>query len=180
MRRRIADILAAEDFALCISLFPFLPETLVFILLVNVTSEQALDLATKSAIIDILFPLLCSQLTAGAAIEPAASIQAISPQSTLLADSADTHCSSDYASYGRVEYGFHCALAVTDMLTKDQAFTTIPDMYPIDFLSSTAAPSALGNGIRTPRRYTFGESAIERDGGCRDDQLQNLTRNRPM
>ena len=108
----------------------------------------------KLALITFLVSLLCSRLIAGAAI---AGAQTAARNSSLLTDDSDTHCSNNFALYGQQYPGsVACILALHDM-QQDPAFTTIPGMYPIEFLSSTAPPARLGNGIRTPRRYTYGE-----------------------
>lgn len=109
----------------------------------------------KSALISFLTPLLCSRLIAGAAI---VSTQTTARRnSSLLTDDSDAHCSNNFALYGQQYPGsVACILALHDM-QQDRAFTTIPGMYPIEFLSSIAPPAQLGNGIRTPRRYTYGE-----------------------
>ena len=108
----------------------------------------------QSVLITFLVPLLCSRLIAGAAI---AGTQTAARNSSLLTDDSDTHCSNNFDLYGRQNPGsVACLLALHDM-QQDPAFTTLPGMYPIDFLSSTAPPSEFGNGIRTPRRYTHGE-----------------------
>lgn len=112
----------------------------------------------KSVIVNLLVSLLCSRITAGAAIAPLAAIQAIPKNNSLLA--SDAHCSSDYASYGQIYPGsVACTLAMYDLMETPQ-ISTLPSMYPMDFVSSTAHLPDTGNGFRTPWRSTYGESAI--------------------
>ena len=114
----------------------------------NLTGSMKIALAT------FLIPVLNSRFIHGAAIAP---IHAISGNDSLLVDNSNVHCSNDHASYGQSSRSsFACILAMHDM-RDDPVFTTLPGIYPIDFLSSTAAPPREGNGIRTPRRYTHGE-----------------------
>ena len=116
----------------------------------------------KSFIINIFISLLCSRLTAGVAIPSLPAIEVMSPNSTTLADDRDTtHCSSDHASYGQIHPGsVACVLAGYDLFHSPK-ITTIPSMYPMDFVSSTAPLPAGGNGFRTPWRSTYGELTIQ-------------------
>ena len=112
--------------------------------------------AMKSLIINAAVLLLYFQVTSGAALAPLLGV----PSNSIAAD-GNTHCSNDYASYGQQYPGsVACILATHDML-QDRAFTTLPSMYPIEFISSKADSPALGNGIRTPRRYSYGEGSAK-------------------
>ena len=122
----------------------------------------------KSFITSIFISLLYSRLTAGLTIPSSQFIKVISPNSTLvppnstnLADDRDeTHCSSDYASYGQIHPGsIACVLASYDLF-QDPKITTIPQMFPMAFLSSTAPLPDEGNGFRTPWRSTYGELTL--------------------
>ena len=115
----------------------------------------------KSFVVGIWVSLLYSTLTAGLAIPSSPAISAISPNSTTLADDHDTtHCSSDHTSYGTIPPGsFACILAMYELLYSPR-MTTLPTVYPMDFVSSTAPLPEQGNGFRTPWRSTYGESTI--------------------
>ena len=111
----------------------------------------------KSVIVNLFVSLLYSRFTAGAAIAP---LQAISQNSSLLAGDSDAHCSSDYASYGRIVPGsVACILAMYNLMESPE-ISALPSMYPMDMVSSTAQLPTTGNGFRTPWRSSFGESMI--------------------
>lgn len=114
----------------------------------------------KSVIVSVFVAWLCCELTAGAAIAPLSAIQATSTNSSLLAGNSDEHCSSDYASYGRIHPGsVACTLAMYEFMESPR-ITTLPNQYPMDFVSSTAQLPTKGNGFRTPWRSTFGECTV--------------------
>lgn len=114
----------------------------------------------KSIIVNLFVSLLCPRFTAGAAIAPLPAIQAISKNSSLLAGNSDTHCSSDYVSYGQIHSGsVACILAMYELMNSRQ-ISTLPIMYPMNIVSSTAPLPATGNGFRTPWRSTYGQSTI--------------------
>ncbi len=114
----------------------------------------------KSVIVNLFVSLLCSRFTAGAAIAPLPALQITPANSSLLADNSNEHCSSDVANYGRIVRGsVACVLAMYELMTSPQ-ISTLPNMYPMDFVSSTARLPAEGNGFRTPWRSSYGESTI--------------------
>ena len=123
-------------------------------------STHPFEVSMKSVIVNLFVSLLCSRFTAGAAIAPLPAIQAISKNNSLLAGNSNTHCSTDYASYGQIYPGsVACILAMYELMESPQ-ITTLPNMYPMDFVSSAAHLPTTGNGFRTPWRSTYGKSTI--------------------
>ena len=116
----------------------------------------------KSFITNILISLLCSRLAAGVAIPSSPIIEVISPNSTTLeADPDTTHCSRGFASYGHIHPGSVACLLASYDLMQDPKIKNLPSMYPMEFVSSTAALPSGGNGFRTPWRSTYGELTLQ-------------------